>query len=252
MANKILNCIETSGAALGTVCIFGSSFSIECAAHAGYDFVLVDGQHGEFDRPRMAEAVRALDATDCLAMARPPGHEPHAIEWLLDIGYSTLLVPMVHTALQAQSVVDAAYYPPAGKRSQAGVRAEVRGGPEYRRRSNDDVFLFLMIETVEGLENVEAIARIEGVSGIFIGTADLASSMGVLPGQPMPPEYNDALARILEVTRAAGRIAAQASPNAADARLRIQQGFQLVTIASELRLLSEAHRKIISDTRDSA
>lgn len=251
MTHHLLERIDRTEVLLSAVCLLGCPASLELAAAAGYDIVLVDGQHGEFDRSNMGDAIRALDSSGCVAMARPAGHEGHAIEWLLDIGYTALLIPMVNTPEQARAAVQAAYYPPIGQRSQAFSRASLRSGGTYRETANDEVMLVAMIETVEGLDNVEEISAVEGISMVFIGAADLASSMGGLPNQPKPSGFEEAVQKVFNVARSAGKPVGIACSNPEEARMRIQQGFQMLTLSSELRLLGEAHEHQVISVRGS-
>ena len=122
MNNTLLDRLSGDNTAMGTVCVLGTE-SVELAGEAHFDFVLVDWQHGNFNRDLMREAVRALDATSCHAMARPPSHDDYLLQWLLDMGYQSLLVPMVNTAEQARALVQASYYPPVGQRSQASCHS---------------------------------------------------------------------------------------------------------------------------------
>lgn len=225
---------------MGTVCVLGSIEAIELACQADFDFVLVDWQHGSFNRDLMREAVRGINATSCHAMARPPSHDAYLIQWLLDMGYQSLLVPMVDTAEQARAIVEASYYPPTGRRSQASCRASVQFGPDYRQRINEHLILLAMIETVEAVENIDAISTTAGISGCFIGGTDLASAMGLAPGQPRSTEFEDAIDHVKRATIAAGKVPAIAANKSEEAVRRLDQGFKLVTLATDLRLLSNA------------
>ena len=243
ITNCLLGQLRSGRRAVGTVCVLGSVPAMEVAAVSGFDFVLVDGQHGELDHLLIGQALRALDAASCHAIARPADHDPAMIQRLLDMGYQSLLLPMVNTAAEAEAIVRAACYPPRGERSQASCRATVRFGPTYRNSINDHLLLLAMVETTESLAQVEAIAATEGVAGCFIGTTDLASSMGIAPAADGPPSLERAIEAILQASRAAGKVAAIATPDGATARRRIEQGFQVVALGTDLRMLTSAFRE---------
>ncbi|MBH06782.1 MAG: hypothetical protein CMJ20_10725 [Phycisphaeraceae bacterium] len=228
---------------IGTVNVLGSIEAIELACHAGFDFVLVDWQHGSFDRNLMREAVRAIDAAGCIAMARPPaavGVDLGSIEWLLDMGYRALLMPMVNTADEARAIVEAAYYAPCGKRSVASCRANIHYGKEYRQTINNELVVLAMIETVQAVQNAEQIAAIKGITGCFIGGGDLGVDMAGIDGEFDSKEFEQAIERVRQVTVAAGKVPAIAMNDPGGVRRRIEQGFELLTYATDLRFMNGA------------
>lgn len=118
---------------LGTFCTLGSIEAVELACYAGFDFVIVDGQHGAFDAQGIGEALRAIQAAGCFPIIRPPVHGLASVERLLDLGYPAMLAPMVNTPVQAGELVIATHYPPLGMRSQASCRASLCDGAVYRQ-----------------------------------------------------------------------------------------------------------------------
>ena len=224
---------------LGAFCALGSADAAEIACRAGYDFVLIDWQHGPFSRDRVSEAVRAVQAMGGVPVGRTPGHGSFPIEWMLDMGFPALIAAMVNTPEQAQAVVRASHYPPIGIRSQAHCRAGVYYGEDYRRRFNDEFMLLVMIEHVDAVNNIRAIIATPGIAGCFVGPTDLASSMGLAKGAGVPA-FEEAVSSVLEAVRAEGKIAGIATGTPVRARRRIDQGFRLVTLSTDRRLLAEA------------
>ncbi len=241
--DSIFTRLRSRPAIVGTFASLGSMDAIELAAHTGMDFVIVDWQHGSFDQGDMAHAVRAIHAAGCLPIARPPAHALHCVECLLDMGYSSLLIPMVNSAEKAQEVAEAALYPPAGLRSQSSCRASLRSGSAYRQEANSAHPLMVMIEHVGALDDLEAIVSVPGVSGCFVGRTDLSSSMGI-PGCFDAPALNAAIDRVRCATVAAGKIAGIAVRSLEEAQQRIAEGFHLVSVSSDRRLLQEAMVRI--------
>ena len=228
--------LATKSRLFGTFCALGNVDAVELACHAGFDFVIVDGQHGTFDGRGLREALRAIQATGCFPIVRPPVNGFSVVEGLLDIGYPAMLVPMVNTLDQAKSVVRAVHYPPMGQRSLAPVRAHLHHGPTYRQEFNQDFTLLVMIEHIDAVQHVEQIASLPGVSGCFIGPTDLASSMT----EERVGEMEQVIERVRAATAAAGKIAGIATPSVDAARRYAAQGFQFITVTTDRRLLSDA------------
>ena len=160
-----------------------SPTSAEVAAAAGFDFVIIDNEHGQMTLETSIDMMRAVMGTDTEAMIRVPGHDPDFLKRVLDAGATSLMVPMVHTAAQAEAVVAACRYPPRGSRGYAapGVRASRYGiDADYVDWAHESLLLLVQIESVEAVGNSEAIARVDGVDMLFIGLSDLSGSAGRL------------------------------------------------------------------------
>ena len=190
-----------------------SGLSAEICAGAGFDWLLIDGEHspnGLQDLLAQAQAIAAYPETH--AIARVPTGDSVLIKQYLDVGLQTLLVPMVDTAEEAAQLVKACRYPQddgrGGIRGMAGGRASRWGRfPNYAKEANEQVCLLVQAETTESLKNLDAIAATEGVDGVFIGPADLSASMGHVgdPGHPdVQAAIEDAIARILRAGKAPG------------------------------------------------
>ena len=190
-----------------------NAYSAEICAGAGFDWLLIDGEHspnGLTDVLAQAQAIAAYPSTH--AIARVPVGDAVLIKQYLDVGIQTLLVPMVDTAEQAAQLVRACRYPQddgqGGIRGMAGARASRWGRyPNYAREANAQVCLLVQAETRAALAQLDAIAATPGVDGVFIGPADLSASMGHV-GNPGHPEVQaaieDAIARILRAGKAPG------------------------------------------------
>jgi 2-keto-3-deoxy-L-rhamnonate aldolase RhmA len=243
ITNPLRERLMSGKCAVGALAVLGSLESLELAALAGFDFVAVDWQHGSFDQASMRNAARALDAAGCSAMARPPAAQTHLIEWLMDMGYRSLLLPMIDTADQARAAVSAALYPPRGMRSQARCRAAIHGGPDYRETCNDAALIVAMLETPAAVAQAGDIAAVDGVDCVFIGAGDLASTMGATPESA---EFERSIDQVLHATLDAGKIAAIVAHDVDAVRRRAEQGFRLFTFGSDMRILSNGYEDAVT------
>jgi 2-keto-3-deoxy-L-rhamnonate aldolase RhmA len=210
---------------------------VELAFHAGLDFLIIDGQHGAFDIGGLREALRAMQGTACFPIVRLPAHGLHLMEALLDAGFPAVMAPMVNTPEMARHLVEAAYYPPLGLRSQSSCRASLCDGPAYRETFNQAFTLLVMIEHIDAVRNIEEILAVPWVSGCFVGPTDLASSLQATTGEITLAE---AIAQVRTVALARGKLLGIAAANIEKARQYQQQGFQFVAVSTDRRLLSTA------------
>jgi 4-hydroxy-2-oxoheptanedioate aldolase len=218
---------------LGAWCTIGSPAAIELMADSGYDFLILDCQHGEVGMPGLEPMLRALGGTDVTPVVRVPVGDYSTIGRALDGGAQGIIVPMVETREQAERAARAMRYQPDGTRSYAVTRAARRLGSDPAA-VNREVTLLVMIETVTGLANAEEIASVPGVDGIFVGPADLALTMGHAPGATGPsPVVDEALDRIAAVCADHGIVAGLAG-GAEYAR----RGFRVLTVANDRGLLA--------------
>ena len=152
------------------------SVCVEICAGAGFDWLLIDGEHGPNDVRTLLAQLQAMAPYSAHPVLRPLTGDVHLIKQLLDIGAQTLLIPMVESAAQAEQLVAAMRYPPAGIRGIGTTLARAARWdryPNYLQEANDQTCLLVQVETRKGLENLEAIAAVEGVDGVFIGPSDL-------------------------------------------------------------------------------
>ena len=191
----------------------GSTVTTDICAGAGFDWLVIDGEHGPNDLTTLLAQLQVVAAyPNSHAVVRVPHDHAALLKQVLDIGASTVLVPMVDTAEQAAAIVKACRYPQddghGGIRGMAGTRASRWGRyPNYAKEANAQVCVLLQVETREGLKNLDAIAATPGVDGVFIGPADLSASMGHVGNQTHPEVQAaivDAIARIRQAGKAPG------------------------------------------------
>jgi 4-hydroxy-2-oxoheptanedioate aldolase len=243
--NPFKQALQEKRARIGLWLGLADHYTTEICAGAGFDWLLIDGEHSPNDLRtilQQAQVIAAYPGTH--AIARVPvghGHVGTAlIKQYLDLGIQTLLVPMVDTAQQATELVRAMRYPPDGIRGMGGARASRWGRyPNYAKEANAQVCLLVQAETREALNNLEAIAATEGVDGIFIGPADLSASLGHVanPGHPeVQAAIDDAIERITRAGKAAGIL----TTDEALARRYLEMGATFVAVGLDNNLLARA------------
>lgn len=180
---------------LGIWNTIGGNTVPELLGGAGFDWVLVDCEHAPIEAVEVLPALQAIEANGASsAVVRPAANDPVLFKRLLDMGAQTLLVPYVQSAAEAAAAVSAMRYGPHGMRGMAGMTRATRYGKveDYFRQAARELCLVVQVETVEGLENLEAIAQTDGVDAVFIGPADLSASMGH-PGEVNHPDVEAAI-----------------------------------------------------------
>ncbi|MES2343938.1 MAG: aldolase/citrate lyase family protein [Pseudomonadota bacterium] len=236
-------------ALLGAWCMIPGALTAEALGRAGFDWVLIDLQHGGMDYETAVEMIRAVDLAGATPIVRAPWNDPGIIGRLLDAGALGVVIPMIQTAEDARRAVEACLYPPAGRRSFGPVRVGLRDGPGYFAQANQRVLVIPMIETAEALAEVEAIARTPGVDALFVGPFDLSIALGLPPGDnDGQPAFDAAIARVGAAARSAG-VATAVLSNAGVAPLRLKQGFQLVSVVTDLSTLATAARTDLQAVR---
>lgn len=223
-----------------------SPYCAEICAGAGFDWLLFDGEHSPTDIPGLLAQLQAVTGTPAHAVARPPFGEARLIKQYLDLGFETLLIPMVNSAEQAAQLVRACRYPPEGIRGVGMSRASRWGrDANYVAEANREVCLLVQIETREALANLDEICRTEGVDGVFIGPADLAASLGHL-GRPGHPEVVAAIEAAIASIRAAGKAPGILSADPALADRYIELGCTFVAVGTDMSLLARATEALAS------
>ncbi|WP_228160514.1 4-hydroxy-2-oxoheptanedioate aldolase [Marinobacter bohaiensis] len=223
----------------------GSSYCAEMCATAGFQWLLIDGEHAPNDVNSTLAQLQAVAPYGGHPVVRAVQGEPALIKQLLDIGVQTLLVPMVDTPEQAAAMVAATRYPPEGIRGVGAAVARAsrwNGRADYVHHANEEVCLLVQAETVTALENLEAICAVDGIDGVFIGPADLAASMGHL-GNPAHPEVQDAIDEAIRRIVASGKAAGTLTGDIEQARRFLSLGATFVAVGLDVTLLMQSVRQ---------
>jgi len=248
--NKLRSIWKGGGAAVNGWLAIPSSFSAETMAQQGWDTLTIDLQHGVVDYQAMIPMLQAISTTDTVPVVRVPWLEPGILMKTLDAGAYAVICPMVNTREDAQKLVAWTHYAPQGTRSFGPVRATLYGGADYFQHANQTIVTFAMIETAQALDNLDAILSVEGLDAVYIGPSDLSISLGCKPSfDELEPKAEQAVAHILARARHHGVIGAIHNGTPENALRRIQQGFQLVTISSDARLIASGAQQVIAKMR---
>jgi len=235
----------------GVWCTMPNDAGAEFIARQGVDYVCVDYQHGLIDHGASVPMIRAIDAGGSVPIARVAWNEPYLIMQALDAGARGVVVPMVNTAEDARRAARALRYPPHGERSFGPVRARVSQGTSDPAALADQACI-IMIETAEGLKNVREIAATPGVDALYIGPSDLALALDLLPNHSPPdPRFVQAIADIEAACRANGVAAGIQCATGEIAAGYAEQGFNMITIASDVPLLTGAVREHLAAAKRS-
>ena len=245
--NRIRKLWEAGEAAVNGWLAIPNMFSAETMAHAGWDSLTIDMQHGVVDYQAAVGMLAAISTTSTVPLVRVPWLDPGIIMKMLDAGAYGVICPMVNTAEDAATLVAATRYPPRGNRSFGPIRALLYAGADYPARANDTVIAFAMIETRQALDNLDAILAVEGLDAVYIGPADLSLALGCTPrfDQDEPPVV-EAIDLILRKAKERG-IAAGIHNGTPDYALKmVEKGFQLVTVASDARLMAAGAQQVVT------
>jgi 4-hydroxy-2-oxoheptanedioate aldolase len=194
---------------IGLWCSLGDPYAAEIVAGAGFDWLMLDTEHSPGGVESVLGQLQAIAPYPVQAVVRPAHNDTVLIKKFLDVGAQTLLVPMVNSVADAKAAVAAMRYPPEGVRGVAGTMRASRFGrvKDYSKRAQDELCLLIQIETLQALSDMEAIASVEGVDGVFIGPNDLAASLGHLGNQSHPDvvgAIESAIARLKAIGKPSG------------------------------------------------
>jgi 2-keto-3-deoxy-L-rhamnonate aldolase RhmA len=234
-------------ASLGTWLSVGSPVIAELAALSGFDWVLLDLEHGSAAEAALPEQLRALRGTRTKGVVRVGASHPDLIARVLDWGADGIMVPHVNTVAEAEALVRAAHYPPRGKR---GVSRTVRAH-DYGLRSPESTpapLLLAQIETLDAVHAADAIAGVAGIDVLFVGPADLQHDLRHRPATAAA-DFEDCLARVVAAARAAGKRAGTLVRDGSELPRRLEQGFTQVAVQSDLALLRDAFSAILQNAR---
>lgn len=206
----------------------------ELAAHAGFDWIVLDAQHGYWGYEALFSSMQVISATETVPLVRVLRNDPAAIGQVLDAGALGIIVPLVNSAEEAVAAVAAARYPPQGQRSIGGGRLRLYGD-DYWAAANGEILVSAMIETRQAGEKAQEILSVPGVDLGFIGPVDLAQSMGVEVGSEA---HETMIQRVLAAGKACGTPVGIYCTNVEDAIRRAEEGFQFIPYIGDLAIFS--------------
>jgi len=222
----------------------GTGILAELAGTAGFDWCLIDGEHGPNTVSEILPQLQALAISCTPAVVRVANAEAWMIKQVLDLGCQTVVVPMVDDAQTADAMARAMRYPPQGNRGMGASLARATGFgavADYPHTANDQVCLLVQAESAQAVENIDAIAATEGVDGVFVGPADLSADMGY-PGQPDHPEVEAAIDHLIARTVAAGKIAGIITFDESRLTEYAEKGVTFLGVGGDMMVLGSALR----------
>ena len=217
-----------------------------------WDWVWIDGQHGNLGYHDIEAAVRACNLVSRPAVVRVPGSDAGVIGKALDTSADAVMVPMINTVEEARTAVSASKFPPLGSRSYGGRRVIDLDGRSYANRESVQPLLICQIETGEGLRNVKAIADIEGVDALFFGPDDMSLEAGLPMEKPRPEHYfSEALRKVAGAAAASKKIAGGVFTAPDAIREAVDLGYRLIVSSADVALLANGSKDKIREVRQS-
>ena len=246
---KILN----GGTAYGVFCNLHSPMIIELVSHTGFDFALIDAEHGPVGVESCEHMVRAADSVGLPTFVRIAMNIRQNILRYLDIGTLGVMLPQINTRAEAEAVVEAVKYPPQGRRGLAAVRAADYGLTtslkEYTIKANQETLVAVQIETMDAVNNLDEFLSIEGIDVFFIGPSDLSASMGYV-GEPTHPEAQAMIEKLVHRIRTAGKVAGTVAYTHEALAKAKERGFQFI-VHSVIGMITKSGREYLEIARGS-
>jgi len=230
--------------ALGCWTVLGSPPVIELLAYCGFDYLLLDQEHGFGEPSALLHSLQAMAATPgCTSVVRVPSNDPNYLKRVLDAGVEGVMVPNVETAEDARAVVAACRYPPAGRRGSAlgSARASDYGihSSDYKQKSSEELFIVCQIESAKAIDNIDAIAAVDGIDVLFIGPHDLSGTVGQL-GDLKHPEVARLIARAEQGIQRSGKPMGTVPHPGTTWRDMFQRGYHMINAGSDVGRLRDA------------
>lgn len=225
---------------IGLWCSLCSNIAAELVSLSGYDWLVLDTEHSPNEIPDLVQQLQAVEPGTATAVVRPAWNDVVLIKRALDIGAKALLLPYVQNEEEAKQAVAATRYPPKGIRGVTASGRAARYGrvADYLKRADEEICVLVQAETRTALDNIESIAGVPGVDGVFIGPSDLAASLGHI-GQPGHPVVQAALKEAVDRLKKVGKPAGILTANEDEAKRYIEWGYLFVAVGSDIGLLAK-------------
>jgi 2-dehydro-3-deoxyglucarate aldolase len=243
MPNSFRRDLRAGKTLIGCWASLANSITTEILGYAGFDWLLIDGEHAPNDWQSFIAQLHALKDSPSAPVVRPQWAEPVVIKRLLDIGFFNFLMPFIESADQARAAVAATRYPPRGMRGVGVLQRSNRFGTtaDYFSRVNDEICVTVQIESPDGVDAADAIAGVDGVDALFIGPSDLSAGYGHL-GEIGHPDVVRAIDRVVQAGRARGKPVGILATVEVDARRFLEMGMTYVAVGGDVGLFKTASK----------
>jgi 4-hydroxy-2-oxoheptanedioate aldolase len=242
---------RTGATTIGAWLCMPSSFSAEVVAHAGYDYVCIDTQHGLIGFETALHMLQAISTTGTTPIVRVPSNEFGIINKMLDAGAMCIIVPMVNTPEEARRAVEACRYHPEGARSYGPTRAAYYAGSDYFRRANAEVACIPMIETQQAVARVDEILSVPGIDAAYVGPADLSITLGERPAPDNGGAFEEARLRIAAACAQHGVVAGIHANSSLVAKHQ-SAGYRMITVVMDYTVLTAGMAVELQHSREGA
>jgi len=241
LVNHVKQRVRRGQACFGSLLNFGDPLVAELMASVGFDWLLVDTEHGPIDLATLATMFATITRYPCAPLVRVPALDEESVKRVLDAGAWGVLAPNVRTREEAERLVRACKYPPAGTRSLGAGRFALSfktDAPTYFARANDEILVIAQIEHVDAVGNIDAILSVPGVDACYVGPNDWCASAGLAPSlEPPHPEFEDAMRTVLAAATRHGVAAGIHCLKTETVNRRIAEGWRLVGMVNDQRFL---------------
>lgn len=250
--NKVLETWRSGGQTIGGWISGDSAYSTEIMGHVGFDWLVVDQQHGASDASQMISLLQAISLSDTVPFVRVRWNDPAQIMRALDAGAYGIIVPLVNNREEAEQAVWACRYPPVGGRSSGPFRAAMYGGANYATEANDNIAVVVMIETAEALENLDEILSVEGVDAAYIGPSDLAYAIDITPtGDNHDPKHIETVHKIYDACKRHGVAPGAHTGSLEFTKKWLDHGFQMVMLGADTGFMRASASADLAAARES-
>lgn len=247
--NRFKHALRNGERQIGCWMSFAETVTAEILGTAGFDWLVIDGEHAPNDIRSIRDQLIALSASASHPVVRVPVGDTALIKMVLDAGAQTILVPMVESAEQTRELVKACRYPPQGVRGvgAGAARATMYGSvTEYIQSADDQICLLVQVENRAGMAALDDILQVEGIDGVFIGPADLSTDMGH-QGNSAAPEVRAVIADAMTRISAAGKAPGILGTNAEATQAYLEMGAQFLAVGIDVMLLAQVSRALAAE-----
>lgn len=254
--NSVKRALKACRPSVGTWLSLGSVTAARFMARSGFDWLTIDTEHSLVNIETTTHMLASIADAGCMALARVPSNRHDHIKRVLDNGAHGVVVPMVNTKAEAEAAVSAMLYPPAGTRSVGGAVHALNfdcSAGDYFAKANEELLVVLQCEHIQAVRDAESIFAVPGIDAIFVGPNDLAASMRSTDGKPPAPNATkEALQHVLSTCKKCKVAAGIHCGSAEEARMRIDEGWQFIAIASELKMMLDGTSNVLAGLGDKA